>query len=480
MFRRNKRVFASVLLGAVLLSVPAAFGGGTAAAAEEKTARSLGLCDEDRYLLLKAPGNSNVAIYDSNGVQVGECRAAMEGYQALTVGKNALLSFSDGEKTHVYSMAELKYVLEFPQDEYWLSFCGEMCLAIEKNGTKAKLYDNRGRLLHTLEWTNPTQEEVYGEIRGLDSGYLIWAARYGADTGNLLGQSVLVGRDGRVIREITDPLLLEAMDRGNTVAFGDYLVVYDWENDTHCLYDLEGKTILEHVDTTLSAHNEYNYAYDYSSKAEILLVKEQGIYTAYTPDLQKCGTFSEDSSRYPQYYGGFITGLAYSELGGRRCTGFVQYNGEQKAPVAETDGGYYVYADGGLEFVPMESGTGIRALNAAYLLGERMDEEDNYMQVLLDRATGETLAVGGWKEGRGVSITLQKSFCIILEEHYEENTAERLTTIMDNRGKTCYRSDTAYCYAWKKDYLMMKRGIYQGIADRYGNWIIRSVAGWSE
>ena len=75
-----------------------------------------GICDEDEYVLLLQK-NNHLEIFDCRGNYMGNCRAVMDDFQwAITVGKDELICYSDGEKWNVYSMEKLENVLEFPEE----------------------------------------------------------------------------------------------------------------------------------------------------------------------------------------------------------------------------------------------------------------------------------------------------------------------------------------------------------------------------
>lgn len=174
-----------------------------------------------------------------------------------------------------------------------------------------------------------------------------------------------------------------------------------------------------------------------------------------------------------------MEGLTYEELGGLACDGFVLYNGESWQPLAKVEGGYQVYADGELQFVPLSSEETLYTLNDAYLTAG-FTEEWNYYERLKKRSTGETVEESRWNEDGSVTFSLGKGYCIISRYFQSGEEYSVSSVIYDNNREECFRLETAQCQVWKNGYLLLNRGVYTGITDRNGNWVIKTTGNWSE
>lgn len=436
------------------------------------------LCNEDEYILLST-GNNYAEIYDSHGICVGSCRAYLDDtYGAATIKNNTLLDYMDGDTIAVYSMADLKTVLEFPGGEYYIQINGDVCLATNRNTGRVCLYDCHGELLYSSGESTWTEDEYQGRLMVLDHGYLIGSCRV-TDAGTLpaIGP-VWLSIDGQEKREVTDFYLTEAFANWETQEFGDYILVYNWETETGAVYDLDGKAVLDQIETYLSPYTDdsWFYSYNYNMKTALVFQNVDDMYTVYNTQLQDCAMFPAlETERWALgYAAGFIKGASYQQLEGNTCDGFVRYNDKAWYPYAETGEGYLVYADGQQILVPMQEGQDLNSFNERYAMAG-FYENGVYLTRLLDRKTGDILMDSCWEENGGISFEIGKDYCIITETNWDGDDCQTSITIHDSENQICYSSDKASARTWKNGYIVMKRGIYHGIADIEGNWIVKTI-----
>ena len=201
-----------------------------------------------------------------------------------------------------------------------------------------------------------------------------------------------------------------------------------------------------------------------------------GFLKVYNSDLQFLGTLSSDNS-YPGYASGFLEGLEYDELGGRVCTDLVEYNATEWIPASRTENGCLIKAYGELVYIPLQYNEELISLTDTYMVIQSYDGEDDYENYLIDRRTGERIAKAVWNEDYSLYFTLGKNYCMI-QEQYQDGSGT--VKILDKQNQISYTSDNVECNTWKNGYVLLRRGIYQGIADIEGNWVIRTTAGWGE
>lgn len=474
MFRLYKYMKKRMLVLACLCLV---FPTATCMAAEENVEK---ICEEDEYVLLSC-GDNYAEIYDRDGNRIGQCRAYLDEFRsACTVKNNEIVVYSDGISITAFSMSKLENILDFPSEENNIQAFGSVCLVSDQTVRSFSLYDDQGALLYQSGenmWREG--EYAYENLAVLDSGYLLGMSLCNEENAAPENGPVWVSKDGSESRQITDASLISAFSDGRVSGFGDMLLINDWTSGLISLYDLDGNLLMDSLNGTVYPYSDNMTGY--SSNAGIIMVMqdEDNVRTFYDRNLDICGTAEVTDNVYPGYCNGFLEGLTYEELGGLACDGFVLYNGESWQPLAKVEGGYQVYADGKLQFVPLSSEETLYTLNDAYLTAG-FTEEGNYYERLKKRSTGETVEESRWNEDGSVTFSLGKGYCIISRYFQSGEEYSVSSVIYDNNREECFRLETAQCQVWKNGYLLLNRGVYTGITDRNGNWVIKTTGNWSE
>ena len=489
------------------------------------------VCGEDEYVLLSV-GDNYAELYDGQGNYLSRCRACMDStYEICTIKKKYVLDYADDTAWSVYSMPELQIIKEYPVDDYQIQISGEVFLVTDRHSGAFALYDCHGDILYESgDWTEgqefydeesvpdkSLQEAGYeesdsdkysekagyeesmqknidefsmneyflGRILVLDDGYLIGSIRMTDDGYFAAGNPVWVSRDGNQSRVITDEYLTEEFAEWNLQEFGNDVFVFDWNEDTGAIYNLDGNMLLGDIVSYLSTYADDEFCSVFNSgenyRISLVLREMDGMCLIYNTDLEECGIMNvpEDGYWSSRYAGGFVTGVSYRQLDGKECEGFVKYRNTCWYPYVSEENAGVIYADGEQISVPMEPGETLSTLNDAYLIkGKYVDE--NYSELLINRKTGETLLESEWRENGNIYFTLGSDYCIITEDKESDNGYETKIKIMDEEGKICFESENVRASGWKNGYIVLDRGIYHGIADRNGNWIIKTVNGWEE
>lgn len=463
---------------------------GTASPDEAAVLNELPICDEDEYVLLSV-GDNYAEIYDSQGNYLFRCRTYMDGsYSACTIKKQYVLDYTDDKIWSVYSMPELKTIGEFSAQDYQIQTYGEVFLVTEEHTGDFTLYDSSGSILYAsgagqdADAENPSGQ-CQGRILMLDDGYLIGSCRLMDGEYSIADGPVWVSRDGQQSREITDAYLTEEFADWSLQEFGNYVLVFDWNEERGSIYDLDGTLLLDSVVSHFSQYtdDEFYSVYNSNENFRISLAMQEmdGMCVVYNTNLEECGIVDVTENGYWDYgyAGGFIKGVSYRQLDGRACAGFVKYQNSCWCPYADTEDGCVIYVDGELLPISLDEGENVTQLNEAYLVkGHYVD--GIYSELLVDRQTGELLAESGWSETGNIYFTLGTDYCIITEETESDDGSQTKTIIRDSRNRICYESENAKAYPWKNGYIVLNRGIYHGIADRSGSWIIKTVNGWEE
>lgn len=438
------------------------------------------ICSEDEYVLLPS-GNNHAEIYDSLGNCKGRCRVYLD--NAATIKKDSVIEYVSDDTWQVFSMAELKTILELPSEEYSVETCGDVCLTINRNTGKFRLYDCRGDLIYISNEREWAEGEYDGQILGLDNGYLMCIFRSG-ETGRIpsIGP-VWVSKDGQSNKVITARSLIEGFADWSIQSFGDYVFIYDSDWMEGTVYDLDGNVLLDQLFNCLAPYTEdkWNYSSHYFIQAAAALQRADGMYIAYNTKLQEISMFPAEDEDFPDcgYAGGFLQGAAYEQLGGRVCEGFLLYQDRTWQPYAKTEKGYLVYADGQQMELPLESWQNPWYFNESYITASYNGDSD-YIEYLIDRKTGKVLQEICSDDEGGGSFELGEDFCIATRIKWEDDTYSSTLSILDENQEICYSQDNGGASTWKNGYIVLRRGIYYGLADREGNWIIRTILGEEE
>lgn len=454
------------------------FGQVMACYAADGSSEPLPVCNDNEYILLAA-GSNYAEIYDGEGNCAGRCRAYLdESGSAVTVKKDSLLEYTSGEAIRVFSMAELKNILEFSSLDYSLEICGSVCLATNRYTGQYRLYDCHGGLLYSSKEGTWIDAGYQGRILDLERGYLIGICRFEDDWIVPAIAPVWVSKDGQQTRELTDDFLIEAFGNWSMQEFGENVLVYDNQEETGAVYDLDGTILLDQVKAYLSPYtdDEWFYSYHQHISTALALQLTDGMYTVYDTELRETAMFSgsEFERPYLGYAGGFLQGVAYQQLEGNVCAGFVLYEDRGWCPYAETEDGCLVYADGKKILIPLKPGQNVSSLNEVHALASSC-EDDMYIDSLIDCRTGETLLDSRWEEENSVYFELGRDFCIITETTLLGGDFQTSFKILDENNRVCCSSPNGSARPWKHGYIVLQRGIYNGIADRNGNWIVRTV-----
>lgn len=438
------------------------------------------ICDEDEYVLIPS-GSNRGEIYDSQGNCKGGCRAYM--YNAATIKKDSVVGYMSGDTWQVFSMAELKNILELSSEEYSVETCEDVCLTINRNTGKLSLYDCRGNVMYTSNESEWAEGKYDGRILGLDSGYLMCTFK-SEETGRIpsIGP-VWVSKDGQSNKVITARSLIEGFTDWSIQSFGDYVFVYDSNRMEGTVYDLEGNVLLDQLFNCLAPYTDDKWYYDYNYyiPAAVVLKKADGMYIAYDTKLQEISMFPAEDDGFPDcgYAGGFLQGAAYEQLGGRVCEGFMRYRDKTWHPYTKTEKGYLVYVDGQQMEIALEPWQNPWYFNDSYITAV-YNGNSSYEEYLVDRKTGAVLQEICWDDVSGGSFELGEDFCIVSKMKCEDDIYSNSFSILDKNQEICYSQDNGSAATWKNGYITLKRGIYYGIADREGNWIVRTIFGEEE
>lgn len=438
------------------------------------------LCAEDRYVLFYT-GEGTADIYDYQGNYLDSCRCYLDPLQvAATVKKDSLVEYSDGTTCTVFSFAQMKNILDFAAEYYEAVTYGSVCMVINRQNGSYTIFDNLGNVMYDHAEASWAEGGFgYGRIIKLENGYIFGICEFEDSTILESARPVWMSKDGTQVKEI-EALNLQAAFRKNELeGFGDNVIHCDWLNGVQEIYSLEGERLLKDISNYVYPYMDERNGFFYDYNAELVCKNEDGMYKIYDTDLNEIASFVADENYYPDYAGGFLTGIVYPELGGRACEGFAIYNGYLWVPYTRTETGCIVYVNGETVELALKEHETLSGFTDTYVIAGNM-VDGYYNECLYDRKTGELLQQSSWGETGGTSVQLCSGGYYIQETLYENETYSNSLTIYDNSNQICLQSDHVQCYVWQDNYFVMTRGIYRGITDQNGNWILRTIADWEE
>ena len=467
MWRRTeaKRKYGTVILAALLSAA-------AAAAPQAADGEKAQICREDEYVL-EMIGKTQSNVYDHDGNLVGRIPYSSMEYGFMCVPKSCLLSMYGDGIDRIISLETMDTILECPSDCWFMRGEGYFEVVDPQTGNMS-LYDCLGNLVDQVSYDPSAPDEKtypHTDFVALDSGIL-----YGGILGES-GEFRFYSYDRKEADTVRQPQLLNLLkDREIRLqSFGDYLYVYDYSSDLGSLYDLEGKEVLTDVERLLTERRAGS-SYDvYETPRDKYLSRKSGYaHEIYDRELHCLGTVTGTEAPY-ENCGDFVPGLAYEELGGRVCEGWMENPAEGYLPYAKEENRFYVYSERTKELkvydVPQEER--LFAMNEYYYLTSRESGYDS------EGARGEEISVYR-SDGSLFSVSREYSGrphlgtdCILLAR-YGYDDEERQFTIFDAEGDILYSQKTGWVQTWKNGCWLVTRGIYSGLTDREGNWIIRA------
>ena len=255
----------------------------------------------------------------------------------------------------------------------------------------------------------------------------------------------------------SDPEFPDSLREEPRAVFGRYYVtVHPGEEDSEApdrfdITDADGNCVLSKVSPGGNRFLDGLWGAAY-------VAKQTGPeeWTVFNRDLKACGTIP--SAEIP-YVGdtAYIEGFSYEELGGGTCDGTVTYLG-QEVPYTRTEDGIGVLYEGALIPVTVTENLYPEQINDRWIL-----VRDGKTKIY-DRKTGELLL----ETDAGVSM--QKDSILLHRDFSGEKNNENV--IYDENMQIAYHTERWMVPCGPEAYYM-ERGPYIGIADKYGNWLLR-------
>ena len=464
MYGQNKRIlllFVLILTGSFFQPVKA---------------ETSGICASDERVLLAVPGEEVMMLYayDENGNRMGRLPQLTWGENAKLVKENALF-LSEEDEQSVLRAGDMKRIARYPEEKYIVRALGDCYVTLEKGGSRAVLYDSAARILGTVSFSGSFDPEGYYsfELFELTDTWLLKVTDYN------ITQWALICKDGWVNSEITDPGMLEKLnnDDGNVYALGDFLVwcpnPYLEDRSGGVVMTQEGLVVMDNVTECLSEETAgYPYdvyvpvSYERHSPA-VFVVRDTGNgYDLYDASLEYAG-HTDHLPEYPECAGGFVQGFAYEELGGGVCEGFLTDCSDfTPIPYGWTQDGIVVYRSGKTEAVPDNAEP--FCISDGYYVCTDGDVTHVYRR-------SDDVLLAEYERAPEGCISLGRDGIRMDDDLRGEYWWDTPSTIYDNAGNVTYRSKDRFVFAFVNGTWSTRRGIYRGIIDGSGNWLLKDT-----
>ena len=140
------------------------------------------------------------------------------------------------------------------------------------------------------------------------------------------------------------------------------------------------------------------------------------------------------------------------------------------------DGWYNVLIDGQPEVFPVRPEETLKAFNAGYYLTERIEESVEGNERIYSVYTRHSNELFFQNDSPSTNPYLGKDGLVtrIPRESTESGFSGYIHTAYDLNGTEIFSSDSTWISP-VRGYWYTSRGIYSGITDIYGNWLMRTI-----
>ncbi|MBQ8306007.1 MAG: hypothetical protein IJX90_07310 [Blautia sp.] len=456
----------SVLLAVLLLQLPV-------------QAEMQKICGEDETVLLAVPGQETTLYYayDEQGNRLGRLDIVGFGLFAKLVRRTALYPSTE-EKGTLVRAGDFAPAFSCPPKEAWLSYQGRHFVTVDKQTGVITLYGESAEPLGSITPVTPLSPDIEPSVNILDlqDGFLVRITDY---TTVVWGYFDKESGEGR---ELRDPGLLSYLDQkdkevyslGNHIAVVPYSYAVEERQAQGWVLSLDGTVLMDGIEAALTDrfYEEDSFwpedSYYEDRYAAGVVVKNTGTaYEIYDASLQCLGTVGERPENYESFSDGFVKGLSYAELNDASCAGFVfDCDTEKQIPYAESGDTYRIWKDGSLLELPAE-GTPVK-ISSAYCVTETEGGTNVYR--LRDKSL-----IAGYNRYRYACVSLGSSGILLYDDPEEEYWWNDTATIYDNEGNATYHDTSRRVYAFVNGTWTCTRGIYCGLIDMYGNWVLKDT-----
>ncbi len=474
MFVRDKKFLSAVFLSAAMLAA--------APVCAEEAARVLH--PEGKAVLFGVSGHDTVIdyVYDDEGTRIGHLPGSGWGGHAKLIDEDSLY-LSEEDQLSIVRTRDLKTMAtEGPEVQLWL-VSADFYAALNPQNGLLTLNNAEGESLGEISVTGGAASagfdrgfQSFGRIVEFPDAYLLIIGIDGKKNW------IWFDRETRSARLETSEALLKMLDDDamTVYAFGDYLAFFPEFRNTGVpgtVMTREGLVLMDNLDGTvtekrpeafLDSYLNYDFRYKENQLTGVWRSTGSG-YDVYIPErLELLGTMEEKPDVNGGSCRGFFPGIASEALGGNICSGLVfDVDSLNYCPYAMTGNEVLILKDGALMSFPAQ-GTPY-AVSSAYYVAEGDGTATVYR-------TSDRSIFASFGSSPHTCISLGDGGIAMDDEPVDpEKWWDRGRTIYDNEGNPQYHSNNPYLRAFYNGTWYENRGIYTGIIDSSGRWLLKDT-----
>ncbi|MBQ9063848.1 MAG: hypothetical protein IJ123_00195 [Blautia sp.] len=470
MFGRNRKMIrkltAILILSGILLCASFASG------------ESFGY--ENKALLLPITGHETISyyVYDEAGNRIGRLPGSGWGIRAKLIGKDTVMLTDDPMPKFIHA-GNLKVIAETGPGQIARKISSKVYLILDKQRRDVTFYNENAEIIGDIslpgEISDSLENYLYADVYETGKDYFIRIQISDSEF------YVWVKPEEKTAYIETNPELLKWVqdDNMSMYAFGEFFAFIPYSGSSikyGAVVTREGLVLMDDLEGTISPirpEQEYDAVfYDeminlYNSVSAVYRTGTSG-YDVFVPEkLQLVGEVNGEYLKN-RSAGGYFSGIAYPELAGNICEGFVlDVDKHDYIPYACKDDAFLILKDG--ELITIQGHGKPLGISSAYCVFEFNEGTDVYKV-----RDGSIFA--RYNEYPTQCVSLGSSG-IAMNDKVEEGKYywQAGRTIYDNDGNPVYNNENQYISAFVNGTWYARRGVYSGIMDLYGNWIVRDV-----
>ena len=478
--KTTRAAYLAGCLGMIALTVPAQ------AAGEEQPHKAVTACSENEYIIGTVDDGDN-RVYDGEGNYITRFSGYMENFTLLRVTRDRVTFYQKDDVYEVFSFAVPGVILTFPVDDYIVRTIRGYTVAVSRADGTFTCYDRYGNAVVRSETpVVPMEGRWCYDVDAifLDNNMLITVKGLDDSASMLLlrGVSAIPEQEEGDVEawQIQSSEIADAMASYNLSGFGDFFLIEDRTGKNGKIYTLTGELIMDQV-TGIRGYSyrmwDYSDAYGWTRDSFALHNVGDG-YEVFNTQLEYLGRIPYTDKTYNLTNGEYVVGLAYDALDSRICEGFVSDADGTSWGYARTEEGYVLGRGGETIYISAAPEENLDSFNDAYVVVSRDVLGEPNVTVRM-RDTGEVFRPFEQARGLSAEVLLGSSGLLMnvpsryVVKGMEEDTYHRSYFLYDNTGALSYASTKAFIYQWAGDCWYCRRGIYKGLIDVNGNWIVK-------
>lgn len=444
------------------------------------------ICESDECLMISKTGAVQ-NLYDSEGRFIFDMHIYYQLYYPCLAKTDTVFAGRTNEDIGFYSVKAGGRFMSVPIDDAQICLRGSFFTATSLSEGICVLYDCEGHELgRTVRpvWLSSERTRYRTHLLRLESGF-VFGIQSDTDACWMWADPA-----AGICTEIQNSTLNDLLGgEKDCFPMGDLLVFYPkyryasdgQEDNDGVVVSLDGEILLDHVNAIWQLNALYGesdrFSWDDELPCDFVLQmpsqdsSDEKMSCLFDKDLNLVGTFSDPDVKV-EYTGKYVKGFVYPELNNSSCDGFAGNVGRETCPYYVVDGWYNVLIDGQPEVFPVRPEETLKAFNAGYYLTERVGESSKGTKSIYSVYSRHSNELFFQDDSSDIELYLGKDGLVIKTN--SKNGEPYRYTAYDLNGTETFSSDSTWIMPLS-GYWYTSRGIYRGITDIYGNWLVRTT-----